>query len=161
MKKSVFQLLPLLFGGLLISFISVGCDDDDDETIKQVIYDVSGTASAANEVQPAPVVSSATGTISGTFNESTNVLQYKIDWSGLTGNATAMHFHGPATPQESKPVLIPITITTPGASGSVSESITLPDSTEAFLLAGKLYYNIHTDKYKAGEIRGNILPTKR
>jgi hypothetical protein len=147
-------------GGLLISFVAIGCDDDDDDTVKEVVYDLSGPASAANERQANPVVSSATGTISGTYNENTNVLQYTITWSGLTGNATAMHFHGPATPQESAGVLIAI----PGSntpSGTVSKSETLTDEVEAHLLGGKVYYNIHTAAYGAGEIRGNIVTTKR
>ncbi|MCU7552135.1 CHRD domain-containing protein [Chitinophagaceae bacterium LB-8] len=160
MKKSAFHLLPFLFGGLLVSFITMGCSDDDDETVKQVTYDLSGQASAANEIRTPPVVSSATATISGTYNESTNVLQYKIDWSGLTGNATAMHFHGPATPQQNASVMIAI----PGSntpSGSISESITLHDTVEAHLLGGKVYYNLHTQAYPGGEIRGNIVTTKR
>jgi hypothetical protein len=160
MKQNAFQLLPLFFGCILVSFVSIGCDDDDDDMVKQVTYDLSGPANAANERQTNPVVSPGTGTISGTYNESTNVLQYKIDWSGLTANASNMHFHGPATPDESKPVLLPIPYT-PGTSGSVSQSVTLPDSTESFLLAGKVYYNIHTPTYPGGEIRGNITATKR
>lgn len=160
MKKSVFQLVPLIFAGLMISFIVTGCDDDDDDIAKEVIYDLSGPANAANEIATTPVESSATGTISGTYNESTNLLQYKIDWSGLTSNANNAHFHGPATPQENKPPLIDIPYT-PTTSGSVSQSVTLTDEVEAHLLGGKIYYNIHSVTYPGGEIRGNILATKR
>ncbi len=160
MKQNALWLSKLFLGGLFLSFVAIGCDDDDDDTPKEVVYDLSGPANAANERQATPVVSNATGTITGTYNENTNVLQYTITWTGLTGNASAMHFHGPATPQESAGVLIPI----PGSNtpeGNVSKSETLSDEVEGYLLEGKVYYNIHTAAYPAGEIRGNIVTTKR
>jgi hypothetical protein len=161
MKHNALWLSRLFISGLFISLIAVGCDDDDDDdTVQEVVYDLSGPANAANEKQTNPVVSSATGNITGTYNQSTNVLQYTITWTGLTGNATAMHFHGPASPQESAGVLIPI----PGAntpSGTISKSETLTDEVEAHLLGGKVYYNIHTGTYGQGEIRGNIVTTRR
>lgn len=160
MKKSVFQLILLLSAGLVFFSIMIGCDKDDDDDGKQTIYNLSGQANAANERQQNPVTSSGTGTISGTYNESTNVLQYTINWSGLTANASNMHFHGPASPQESAGVLVPIPFT-PGTSGTVNQMVTLHDTTEAHLLAGKVYYNIHTQTYPQGEIRGNISVTKQ
>jgi hypothetical protein len=152
----------LILASLTISVLFVSCDDDDDDTAKEPIYDLSGPASAANERQANPVNSTATGNISGTYNENTNTLQYTITWNGLTAPASAMHFHGPATPQQNAGVMIPI----PGAqavSGTVSETLILHDTAEAHLLNGRVYYNIHTPppSYPAGEIRGNIVTTKR
>lgn len=162
MKRNALWLSKLLFGGLLLSFVAVGCNEDDDDTVKDVVYNLSGTANAANEKQANPVVSNATGNITGTYNENTNVLQYEITWQGLTGDVTNMHFHGPASPQESAGVLIDIPGKGPNTvSGSVSKSETLTAEQEAHLLGGKVYYNIHTAQYGAGEIRGNIVTTKQ
>ncbi len=44
------------------------------------------------------VTTSASGTISGTYNKNTNILLYTITWNGLSAAPSAMHFHGPADP---------------------------------------------------------------
>jgi hypothetical protein len=162
MKRSGLWFSMLFLGSLAMSVLIIGCDDDDDDTMKEVVYDLSGPASAANERQQNPVNSTATGNITGTYNENTNTLQYTITWNGLTAPASAMHFHGPATPQLNAGVMIPI----PGAqavSGTISETLVVHDTVEAHLLNGMVYYNIHTPppSYPAGEIRGNIVTTKR
>ena len=82
---------------LLIASISIfafsSCDKDDDDTPK-TNYTLSATANGAQEV-PA-VTTAATGTVSGTYNSSTNALSYTVTWTGLSGAPTLMHFHGPA-----------------------------------------------------------------
>ena len=49
---------------------------------------------SANEVPP--VVTSGGGSVDAAFNKNTMQLRWKVNYSGLTGNATAGHFHGPA-----------------------------------------------------------------
>src|SRR5215468_11271398 len=72
---------------------------------------------------------------------------------GLTGNATAAHFHGPADPDKTAGVIVPV-------QGSVASPIdgtaTLTDTQAADLLAGKWYFNIHTEANWPGEIRGQV-----
>ena len=48
----------------------------------------------ANEVPP--VASTASGSVDAMFNKATNLLRWKVNYSGLSGPATAGHFHGPA-----------------------------------------------------------------
>src|SRR5438874_2043490 len=67
-------------------------------------YALSGKASGAQETPSN--TTSGTATLSGTYNASTNMLQYNISWTGLTGAATAMHFHGPAAMGISADVLV-------------------------------------------------------
>ena len=134
-------------------FIFSSCDkDDDDDDIKT--YTISGDANGSQEV---PAVSTgAIGTLTGNYDVSTNVLNYNITWSGLSGNVNAAHIHGPAMMGENAGVIHPLNVTTNGLSGVISGAVTLSDSTETQLLAGNLYYNLHTAMHPNGEIRGQI-----
>jgi hypothetical protein len=137
------------------SFVLTSCDkDDDDFNDSDKTYTISGDASGAQEV-PA-VTTTATGSLNGTYNAKTNTLNYNISWTGLSGTASAAHFHGPANAGVSADVLVPITITTNGVAGNATGSVVIVDSVETALLSGKVYYNIHTVAHPLGEIRGQI-----
>jgi hypothetical protein len=82
-------------------------------------------------------------------------LTWTVTYSGLTGDASAAHFHGPAAPGANAPVIIPIGM------GSVPNPSTgskvLTDDQIADLLAGKWYVNVHTKANPGGEIRGQVV----
>lgn len=148
-------------GRLIICLISLatmpifaGCDKDDDDK-KPEKYIVYGDASGTQETPPI-TSSQAMGTISGTYDADSNMFRYTIYWTGLTGDVTGAHFHGPADRGESAGPLINISLATDEATGTTSGSIALPDSTERFLIDGKLYYNLHTAMHTEGEIRGQL-----
>jgi hypothetical protein len=154
MKTSIFlkSIGPAL-ALAMASFIS-SCDKDDDDNMNDQMYTISGNANGAQETPP--VTTAATGTLSGTYNAGTNMLTYTINWTGLSGNVTAAHFHGPAVAGVAANPIVTITIGTNGTSGSTTGSVTLADSTESHLLNGKLYYNLHTTLNPNGEIRGQV-----
>jgi CHRD domain len=106
---------------------------------------------ATDEVPPND--SMGKGKLEGTYDTSSKQLSYTADYSGLTGNATMAHFHGPADPGKNAPIVVPV-------QGSVASPIkgtaTLTDAQADELLAGKLYFNVHTEKNKGGEIRGQV-----
>jgi hypothetical protein len=106
---------------------------------------------ATDEVPPND--SAGKGTLEATYDSSSKQLSYTADYSGLTGNATMAHFHGPADPGKNAPIVVPV-------QGSVASPIkgtaTLTDAQADELLAGKLYFNVHTEKNKGGEIRGQV-----
>ena len=111
--------------------------------------------SGANEVPP--VETSGQGKAVVTYDTATKQLTWTITFSGLTGDATVAHFHGPAGPQENAKVLVMIgKAPTSPAKGSA----TLTDEQAADLLAGRWYINIHTDKNRPGEIRGQVVKGK-
>lgn len=115
---------------------------------------VSFTAklSGANEV-PA-VTTSGTGMAEATLNKDTNVLKWKVTYSGLTGTAMAGHFHGPAAAGSNAGVVVPFTSTASPIEGQA----TLTPAQVSDLMAGKWYANIHTAANKGGEIRGQLMP---
>jgi hypothetical protein len=154
MKIKLFSkgMFIALFAGASLFFVS--CEKDDDSNNNDATYSISGDASGSQEV-PA-VTTSATGTLTGTYNAGTNLLQYNINWVGLSGDVSVAHFHGPALAGVSAGPLIDLTVTTNGVNGNITGSVTLHDSTEAHLLSGKLYYNLHSVLNPTGEIRGQV-----
>ena len=105
----------------------------------------------ANEVPP--VRSSGGGSVDASFNKSTMQLRWKVSYGGLTGNATAGHFHGPAAVGANSGVALGWT--NPITSG-MEGSATLTAAQAADLMAGKWYANIHTAANPSGELRGQM-----
>src|ERR1700761_3291762 len=100
-----------------------------------------------------PTTSSGTGTADIDYDAASKKLSWKLTYSGLSGPATAAHFHGPAEAGKNAGVAVAI----PNATSSpVEGSATLTDAQAADLLAGKLYVNIHTAANPGGEIRGQV-----
>ena len=106
---------------------------------------------AANEVPPNS--SAGTGTVDAMFDKSTNLLRWKVNYTGLTGPASAGHFHGPAPVGANAGVVLPWTspITNP-----MEGSATLTPAQADDLMAGKWYANIHTASNPGGELRGQM-----
>ncbi len=155
MKRKTLQWMSSMILIAFLSFTVTSCDKEEDET-----YDISATLNSSQEV-PAPVVASTgTGTLTGTFNESTNMLSYNVTWSGLTAMASAAHFHGPAMAGATASPVVTFTLNNNGTSGSASGTATLTDTQEQDLLAGKWYVNVHTPNNGPGEIRGQVSATK-
>ena len=98
--------------------------------------------------------SAATGTADIDFDAATKKLTWKLTYSGLSGPATAAHFHGPAEAGKNAGVAVAI----PDATSSpVKGSATLTDAQAADLAAGKYYINVHTAANPGGEIRGQVM----
>jgi CHRD domain-containing protein len=94
-----------------------------------------------------------TGTADIDYDPATKKVTWKVTYSGLSGPATAAHFHGPAEPGKNAGVMVPI----PNAGSSpVEGSATLTDAQAADLTSGKYYINIHTAANPGGEIRGQV-----
>src|SRR5262249_50292378 len=110
---------------------------------------LKGSLNASASVPPTN--SNGTGNLQATYDTATKQLTYTVTYSGLTGNATAAHFHGPADPDKTAGVVVPVH----GAVASpIKGTATLTDAQAADLLAGKWYFNIHTEANRPGEIRG-------
>ena len=111
---------------------------------------MKATLNGASEV-PANTTA-GTGTADIDFDPASKKLTWKLSYSGLTGPATAAHFHGPAEPGKNAGVAVPIAPATSPTEGSA----TLTDAQAADLVAGKYYVNVHTAANPGGEIRGQV-----
>ena len=97
--------------------------------------------------------STGTGTADLDYDAASKKMSWKITYSGLSGPATAAHFHGPAAAGANAGVKVPIA--NPGTS-PVEGSATLTDEQAADLTGGKYYINVHTAANPGGEIRGQV-----
>ena len=95
----------------------------------------------------------ATGTGLGgvIVNPTTRAITGGITFSGLTGNPTAAHIHRGDTT-----IAVGLTLASDNATGIVLDNIALSPADYAELLAGTLYFNVHTAANPNGEIRGQI-----
>jgi CHRD domain-containing protein len=114
-----------------------------------IIY--HATLSSAAEVPPNKT--SGTGTATATIDTDAKMLSYTVQYAGLSGPATAAHFHGPAGVGKNAGVLIPIIA--PLAS-PINGMARLSDAEIADFRAGNVYVNIHTEENPNGEIRGQM-----
>lgn len=94
----------------------------------------------------------ATGSATLTLDTDTNALTWDITWADLGSAATAMHFHGPALPNQSTGVVVDVGVAGPPVVGNA----TITEAQESDLLAGLWYLNLHTTGFPGGEIRGQV-----
>jgi hypothetical protein len=152
---------PFLLLASVASLAVTSCSYDlgFEDNVQAATLNITGEDANGAKERPNPVTTSATGTISGTFDPNTNILTYTINWTGLSGPPTGAHFHGPADRNTAAPVLIPIALPSgAGVSGTVTGTATLNDQQKSQLIGELIYYNIHTDVNPGGEIRGQVVP---
>lgn len=98
-----------------------------------------------------PNDSPGSGTADITLDTDANKVSWKITHQGLTGDATAAHFHGPAKVGENAGPIVDIsTNMMEGAADVTAEQLQM-------IREGNTYLNVHTAQYPDGEIRGQVL----
>lgn len=101
-----------------------------------------------------PIVATpATGRLVAALDKNTLLFRWKLTYSGLSGPATAAHFHGPASIGAN--ARITLAFTGPVKSPYEGRAI-LTAAQAADLLEGKWYASIHTPGHPSGEIRGQL-----
>jgi hypothetical protein len=103
------------------------------------------------------VMTDAMGTATVTLTGSS--LSISGDFSGLSSPFTAAHVHMAAV-GESGDVVFPLTVTVAedSMSGILSADFSLNEEQVNAFKAGYLYINVHSEMYKSGEIRAQLLP---
>jgi hypothetical protein len=140
----------------------------------QIFTNFDVTINVAQEV-PTGGGRSGSGSATITLDTNSNVLTIQsLTFSGLSGNWSAAHFHGPAGIGTNAGVLYNLgPLITPGANTATFGSITAANVTMvnnpngsgftiaqqlSQLQAGLWYVNIHSTTFGGGEIRGQIIP---
>lgn len=115
------------------------------------------TAKLNGASETPPNSTTGSGSAKVDLDTTAKTVSWTVTYSGLTGPATAAHFHGPAPVGQAAGVEVPLKgdLTSPIA-GSASVS----DAQAADLRAGQWYVNVHTAAHPAGEIRGQVVPVQ-
>jgi len=136
---------------VLFSVLFVACKKDEVSTM----LSVSATLSGANEVPP--ITTTGTGTLTGTYDKGTKIITCIVTWKVDGTILTGMHLHGPASATENASVLIGFAGYSTSPSGTFTTTTrALTTAEETDLLAGKWYLNVHSDRARSGEIRGQL-----
>ena len=98
--------------------------------------------------------SPGTGTLEATYDTETMLFTWTVTYEGLTGDATAAHFHGPAEADATAGPVIPIE---GDLASPIEGSATLTEEQATQLQDGLWYFNLHTAQYPDGEIRGQVM----
>ena len=152
-KKWISPARLLLLGTALAGAVSFSsCDDDNDEQVNNM-YTISGNGSSSLVVPP--FTGTGTGTITGTFDKSTNMLNYNIGWTGLTDTASNVGFYSGATGVSGNSAQN-LAVSVQGMTGSATGTLTLTDQQESDLLNGNWYYSVGTLANSTGEVRGQV-----
>ena len=135
--------LWILVGALTVSIAGYSTSVLGDE--------IKVTLSGDQEIPPVTTSASGSGTI--TVGEDKSV-SGKVTISGMTPLVAHIH-EAPAG--SNGPIVIPLTKTSDTV-WVVPAGAKLTDAQYASYKAGNLYYNLHTEAHKSGEIRGQIKP---
>jgi hypothetical protein len=112
---------------------------------------LKATLNTASEV-PAKT-GDGNGSLTATLDTTTHVLTYHVEYRGLSGPATAAHFHGPAAAGANAGPQVPVKTK---LDSPIEGTATLTPAQQTDLLDGKWYFNIHTSANPGGEIRGQV-----
>lgn len=147
LTKMLFSILLLL----VFSTVFYACKKDEVSSLMTI----TATLSGASEV-PA-VVTTGAGTLTGTYDKDTKVITFNIQWTVEGAALTGMHFHGPASITEIAPIALGFSGYSTANKGTFTGVLpAITAAQEADLLAGKWYLNIHSEKNRGGEIRGQV-----
>ena len=116
---------------------------------------VAYKSNLAGTAEVPPVQTTGKGAATVNVDTATKQASWRVEYTGLGGPATAAHIHCGAAAGANAGVAVPLGN---AASSPITGSGAMTDAQLADLQAGKCYVNVHTDKNKGGEIRGQLAP---
>lgn len=150
---------PVRFSSLmLLGFTLVGClhdetKDKDDPVVEMPAEMLTRTALLSGAQEATPVVTNATGYATVVVDASTRAITGSISFTGMT--ATAAHIHTGAA-GASGAAAVTLTVDNTTHSATIPAASILTQTQYDDLLAGNLYFNVHSSTNSGGEIRGQI-----
>jgi hypothetical protein len=93
----------------------------------------------------------ASGTVTGTFDQTNSQLTYNVTWHSLSSMPIAMHFH------DNGPVIISITGYPVATDQTMAGTASFSSTQTTDLEAGRIFVMIHTVNYPGGEIMAHLV----
>lgn len=140
--------IAIMATGILLLLL-YSCKKDKTDTAVNTTTNFAATLNGASETPSNS--STATGTVTGTYDSTSKVLNLTISYTGLT--PTAGHIHQGAAGTNGS-VIFPFSTVT---SSPFNFSTTLTAAQQSNLFNSLYYVNLHTTAFPGGEIRGQLL----
>ena len=115
---------------------------------------ISFYADLSADEESAVTESPGAGRVDLVLERSTLNLTWTIIYRDTTSRATGVHIHGPQTPGGEAGIIVDLA--PEGMTNPIEGSSLLTEGTMIYLVQDRLYINLHTSKYPAGELRGHI-----
>jgi hypothetical protein len=111
-------------------------------------------ADLSADEESAETDSPGAGRFECSLERKTLMLSWTVTYKDLTSPATSAAIHGPQTPGGEAGVLIDLA--PKGVASPITGSVVLNEGELEYLLTGRMYVNIDTKQYPAGELRGQL-----
>lgn len=116
--------------------------------------DIVYTAVLSDEDQSTPTYSPGKGFAEFRLERATLKLSWKITYQGLTSPPIAAGLYGPENVGANAGQVVDLG--TRGLRSPIVGSAIISDGVLGYLTTGRIYVNIHTRRYKDGELRGQV-----
>jgi hypothetical protein len=138
-------LLPLLavVGTALLGARALAADDD-------ILF----TATLSDEDQSIPTYSPGKGFAEIRLERATLKITWNVTYEGLTSPAVVAGLYGPENVGANAGQFVDLGVN--GLRSPLRGSKVLSDGEFQYLITGRVYVNIHTTKYREGELRGQL-----
>jgi hypothetical protein len=140
----------ILFALTLLALAGAGSAVAAEEKLGPIGFFADLSADEQAETTESPGV----GRVDFLLDRDTVRLSWKVTYDKLTSPATGAHIHGPQRPGTNAGVQVDLAAG--GLKPPLEGSAVLTDAQLEYLLAGRMYVNIHTSRYPQGELRGQI-----
>jgi hypothetical protein len=104
-----------------------------------------------------PVTTAGSGTAVVNVDTATKQLSWQVTYAGLSGPVIGAHIHCGAPAGVNAQIAVPLGAP-PNLASPIQGSGGMTDTQMQQLQSGLCYVNIHTDKNRPGEIRGQLTP---
>jgi hypothetical protein len=142
------RVLVLAVSALLAVLPARAADDD-------IIF----TAALSPDEQSAPTYSPATGFAEVRLERATLKITWKVTYKDTTSPVIAAGLYGPENAGGNAGQVVDFAPS--GLKSPMQGSTILSDGVFQYLITGRVYVNIHTTKYKDGELRGQLRRIRR
>jgi hypothetical protein len=142
-RRWTFPLLLALVSASFAADHAVAADDD-------IFY----VATITDDEQSVPTESPGSGIAEFRLERATLKLSWKITYKGLTSKPISIGLYGPENVGANAGRVVDLGIN--GLSSPIQGSTILSDGVLSYLVTGRTYVNLHTVRYKDGELRGQV-----
>jgi hypothetical protein len=116
--------------------------------------DIIFAANLTPDDESTPTESPATGYAEVRLERATLKITWKVTYRGLTSKPIAAGLYGPENVGANAGQVVNLGVR--GLASPIQGSEVLSDGVFQYLITGRVYVNIHTTRYKDGELRGQL-----